>query len=214
MTVFQATQLILQQFPDLGSKQVVIELSEVQRMFVNETQLLQEKASAIPASLELDGGATLTLDLPGNPSLILMPNELALSCELPDEFLRINDIIMLDRNNAIFKNMVWDQAGQQLNFYDTTGFGVYKYPTEAIKTIFFYSKRPDVLSDENSSFGIPDEFTYAIVCGVLERHWAGKGILQNAGYYRSEYQRLRIEAKKYKNNSRNANYFTKSKMVS
>ena len=217
MTITNTVEIIRQQFPEYGDSQIIKELDLSQKIFADETKLGRKKIDSTSLTLLADG-ESVALIFDGYPGITFTVTVDVLGLLMDLSQMRISNIeelIFLDTDNVdLGEVLMWDYIDNILHFYNQTNAPLKTMPKAVKKIVIIGIIKPADIILLSSIFTIPEEFHYGVMADLLKRFWAVKGVLQNAAFWQAEYDRYRINAKRYANESksRGKNYITISEL--
>ncbi len=192
MTVKNCVENIRQIFPKVGETQVLKELDKAQKDFALETEILSKTST-------LSNLSTTTAWILPSDCQAVYSIEAFDSAGLPIDLNDKNLTYLIDQNT--------------LTFIDTNGTVIGGLPTNIDSVYVSYYYKPTSITAISDAFTIPEIFHSAPEARIFEKFYSRfptlsiqtqQGIIQSVDwsavkFWDGEYQRLKIEAKKYKN---------------
>jgi hypothetical protein len=191
MTVLYAIEQVEQLFPKVGRTQIIGELDKAQKEFVNDTKILTKRSALTSIStntswtLPTDCIEVLGVELYDSTGLEVYLDEVSLT------YMISNGVI---------------------TFYSTEDTLITGIPTSVTYIYLDYVYVPTSLTVETDTFTIPEDFHEAVLDRVLAKFYARfpqPVVTQNGSvitidtrsiqYWNSEYNKKRIEGKKWFN---------------
>lgn len=192
MTTFQIWETIHQVFPLIPQSQVVNDIDDMQKQFAGETKLLTTRA--LLSSISTNVGWAL-----------------------PSDFRSLDKIVLYDSSsNPKYlgdENLSYEIEFGKFFIYSLTETPITGIPTSIASIYLHYTKYPSTISAVASSLTIDEEFTPAILAGLLAKYFklfpidkvgrdgnVGKAfMLDVAREWEREYEKQRIKAKRKAN---------------
>jgi hypothetical protein len=195
MTVHQIWEEVKMHFPDTPFNYVLMKANEVQGVFVQETECIKATLSCTASSNQLIVASPYTQTLTSSDSN-------ALTFAFPTRALFISEILFRNSDGEYIDNgLTYKIDLDKLMFGDSEGEMISTFPSDITTIELVCILTPATLTASTDTPSIPSRFHQAITYGILRSMYGiGKtALLQNAGWYRSEYERLRLEARRYAN---------------
>ena len=193
MIVSQLVESILQSFPQVTRKQIILDLDTAQKNFVLETKFSRKTGSL--SSISTNTGWTL-----------------------PTDFYELVDVLCYDLNdNPVFlsdEDLAYEIEFGKFFIYSLTSTPITGVPASISTILIDYIYKPPTLSVETDSLSIDEEFSEALEAKVLSKYFAkfltetltrdGRIVkvynLQSASYWNTQYLVYVMNAKKKINN--------------
>lgn len=197
MTAFQIWQTIKEHFPGMTFSQCLIKMNEIQKEFVGQTECLHINIKCDTVTNVGD----VTVLSPYSEVLSNIWDTNFIQTTFPAQAMYINDVTFLTQSSIVTQDAVTLRiSDNKIEYYSASdGKPLTEFPTDAYYIVFHCIKNPTVMTVYTDTPEIPSQFHPAIIAGILKDMYAvGKeALLQNAGWWKTEYNRLRIEARKY-----------------
>ena len=184
MTVLNIIEIIRQVFPQIGETQLIKEIDNSQKQFVEETGIYTAQSS-------LTGLTTAKV------------------FTLPTGFIRLNRVNFLNSSGEVIHNPLMYNVGYGKIAFDDRRSTITAIPDSISKIVLDYVKTPTTLTSIDSTLDIAEQFHGAIISKTMERLYAriptriieGNSMVDwNAvSYWKGEYKDYIIKAKKYIN---------------
>lgn len=194
--VFQECQ---HHFPTLSFTMFLSKLNRAIQAFIQETDSVSVKilGQVSPTSVDIEitspAAQTLTNQGTGNQLIFNIPTYCYAVHEI--RFANTNGVYLDSPCNYIISN-------DRLEFFDNEGDPLTQWPANIAYIEFLATKAPADLAALTDSLSVPSQFVDAIVARILMDLYAKEDKLNNAGWWRGEYLRLRVEAKRFGNTQR------------
>lgn len=195
-TAYHLYQECKEHFPDLNFTYFSNRLNRIVKQFIQDTECTR---IVIVGSLT-SGSNDITISSPASQTLTDQGTEDAMWYAFPNYVYAIDDIRYMTTDGTYLDSPVFPViSDNRIEFYDTDGQALSEWPSEIAYVEFHGLKSPSAISAVTDTVDVPDQFVDALVARILMDLYAqGKGaLLQLAGWWRAEYLRLRLEAKKY-----------------
>jgi len=198
MTFKIVYEIVKQSFPELLFEEARYLINEFMHEFAKDTECLWIKNDgALTASLTLESGYDVTLE-DGSVLLLEQLADRTYLHSLPADCIKIREIrYKNDEGNYIDPKLIYIISGDEIEFRDDDRTAISEFPTDVETIEFDYVRSPEEVAAETDAIDLPDGLQTYPMYALLRHKFAGKGVLQMAGWYNSLCKKLETTGRKY-----------------
>lgn len=194
--VFQECQ---HHIPGLSFTMFLSKLNRAIQSFIQETDCvlisIKGTISSTSSDIEITSPASQTLTNQGTGNQMIF--------NIPTFCYNVNEIRFANSDGVYLDSPCnYIINSNQIEFYDTEGDPLIEWPANVGYIEFIGAKAPADLTALTDTLSVPSQFVDALVARLLMDLYAKEDKLNNAGWFRGEYLRLRVEAKRFGNTQR------------